>query len=124
MKAFVLVLLLAVPLLAGCATQTSGPVTPPRDEQGRYVIKMTGALRFVPADAAVPANSTVVWVLDGSTPHDVTEANNAWTSDEEGGKIGGANGPTEYARTFSEKGTVRYFCQLHGSQMSGTLTVQ
>jgi plastocyanin len=124
MKAFLLVLLLAAPLLAGCATQTTGPATPPRDAEGRYVIKMTSALRFVPADAAVPANATVVWVLDGTAPHDVTEAGEAWSSDEMGGKVGGPGGPSEYQRTFAEKGTVRYYCKIHGTQMSGTLTVQ
>lgn len=123
MKALLAALLLAVLLLPGCATQT-GPTTPPRDAQGRYVIKMTSALQFSPKDAAVPANATVVWVLDGVTPHDASEVDGAWSSDEMGCKVGGTDCAHEWAHTFPAAGTFRYFCRVHGTQMSATLTVQ
>lgn len=44
--------------LAGCAKG----VSPPQDDLGRYVIRLTPSNTFEPATAWVPEGATVVWV--------------------------------------------------------------
>lgn len=56
--AALLLALLGALLLSGCFAGT----TPPQDAQGRYVIRMTEANRFEPADARVPAGAVVLWL--------------------------------------------------------------
>jgi plastocyanin len=55
-------------MAAGCSAKGT---VPPMDDQGRYVIRMTDALRFEPAEARVPSGATVVWVNAGQEAHDV-----------------------------------------------------
>lgn len=63
--------LLAAALLAGCTEPERGEV-PPQDAEGRYVIRMTRALTFEPADARVPVGAVVLWVNDSDVEHDVS----------------------------------------------------
>ena len=112
-------------LLAGCSGG-KGAVTPQMDAEGNYVIHMTAANRFTPANAKVPVGATVVWVNDGGV-HDVTEHNDAWSSDDAtGGGLGKKMQPGDrYERTFTAAGKVDYHCALHASTgMKATLTVE
>lgn len=112
--------LLAALALAGCSG-SSGPVTPQKDAEGRYVIHMAAsANKFLPARAEVPAGATVVWVNDGATPHDVNANDGSFSSDEKlGGKIGEGD---EFEHGFAASGTFSYHCSLHAG-MNGSLTV-
>ncbi len=111
-------LLLAAVALAGCS---GGPaqdfVTPDQDDEGRYVIRMTSGLRFVPENAQVPAGSTVVWVHEGGGLHDTRSEDGLWSSAllDEG---------EEYEFTFDDAGEHEYFCNPHRSSgMIGVIRV-
>ncbi|HEX2065555.1 MAG TPA: plastocyanin/azurin family copper-binding protein [Candidatus Thermoplasmatota archaeon] len=111
--------------LAGCSGTSAGPQagTPPM-EDGKYVIRLVQGNRFEPAQATVPAGSTVVWVTETGL-HDVTEgapgAKAAWSSDDNGAKLTQGD---RYERAFATAGVVHYRCVLHESVgMTGTLTI-
>ena len=110
--------------LAGCGEAPVTHTTPPM-EGGKYVIHLTAGSLFMPADAAVPANATVVFVNDGGV-HDVTEGEadgaHAWSSDDTlGHKM---NEGDRFEHTFAAPGVVHYVCKIHASTgMKGTLTV-
>ncbi|MCA1819474.1 MAG: plastocyanin/azurin family copper-binding protein [Thermoplasmatota archaeon] len=111
MKALAFLPLLAL-VLAGCGSAPPSAVTPPM-EDGKYVIHITTGSMFQPAHAAVPLNSTVVWVSDGGPTHDVTDASGGWSSDDTlGSKM--AQGQ-RYEHTFTTKGLVSYYCKIHKS---------
>jgi len=109
-------LLSAAVLLAGCSSGGGGPVTPELKD-GKYVIHMTSAQTFSPANARVPLNATVEWVDDGGV-HDVAAADGSWTSGHTL-QVG-----QTYDHTFTASGTVAYVCHIHESTgMKGTLVV-
>lgn len=119
MKALLLAAALLAVALAGCST-ASGPVTPERDGEGRYVIKMAASgNRFLPPAAEVPVGATVVWVNDGATPHNVVADDGSFNSDSTGSYL---NEGEEFAHNFTAAGTIHYQCHLHAG-MKGTLTV-
>jgi plastocyanin len=112
--------LVAATVLSGCSG-AAGPVTPSKDDQGRYVINIGPGFHFVPNDAIVPAGAVVIWKNVDQTPHDVTpdDAAAGWGSDG----VGNIQPGGSYNHTFSQ-GVYKYHCALHGqSLMSGTLTV-
>lgn len=123
MNALLLLAGLAAFLLAGCGG--ASPTQTPPMEDGKYVIHLTAANRFVPMEATVPAGATVVWASDAGL-HDVTEGASgsepAWSSDAD---LGHKMMPGErYERTFGTPGVVQYRCVVHASSgMTGTLTV-
>lgn len=127
MKLLLALAALSAFVLAGCGgtgQQAQAP-TPPM-EGGKYVIHVTAASHFEPADATVPKGATVVWVVDGGY-HDVTEgaagaAAHAWGSDDALGKKMTAGDRFEH--TFDAAGVVHYRCLMHESTgMVGQLTV-
>jgi plastocyanin len=71
---------------------------------------------FEPSNLLVTAGQTVTWTWNGSNPHTVTFAS------------GGPNSPQmstgTFQRQFSTAGTFNYTCAVHGSAMSGVITVQ
>ncbi len=116
--------LMAVALLiAGCNGPTVEPptdeaVTPPMDDQGRYVIRATAQTTFSPAKAKVPVGATVVWMNDGGV-HNVV-------ADDQSFNSGAATSETGelFVWTFEAAGSFGYFCQPHKSLgMTGTVTV-
>lgn len=123
MKLLVAFLAVAAFALAGCST-TDGAVTPNMDAEGRYVIHLTAANRFSPADAKVPANATVIWVNDGGV-HDVTAHDDSWSSDDIVGGLGHKMKEGEaFEKQFVTPGDYEYHCQMHASQgMTGTIHV-
>lgn len=117
MKAKLLVsLLLLGVLLSGCSGAKS-PTTPPQDEQGRYVIRMTAGNRFTPMDAKVPANATVVWINDAGV-HNVVADDGSFKSP------GTMPQGSEWAFHFEGAGDHTYVCTFHAGQgMKGTIHV-
>lgn len=79
--------LMALPMLvlaiSGCTTSDGDFVTPDTDEEGRYIIKMTSSLRFVPEKAEIPldddGNVTIRFVHEGGGVHDVESEDGEWT---------------------------------------------
>ncbi|MES2153591.1 MAG: plastocyanin/azurin family copper-binding protein [bacterium] len=113
--------------VAGCSGASSGPVTPPM-EMGAYAIHMLAGNHFSPADAKVPANSTVMWVAQEGINHDVTDSDHSssdsayWSSDKTlGHKMSGS---MMYEKLFLTPGVYHYYCTIHGQAMSGTITVE
>lgn len=112
--------------VAGCAGKAG--TVPGQDAEGRYVIHLTAANRFEPADARVPAGATVVWVVDGGH-HDVNADDGTFSSndgrplDERGYPT--LMGPGEtFQFTFNQTGTWPYWCHTHHEMdMRGTLRV-
>ena len=107
-------------VLAGCSG-ASRATTPSTDSSGRYVIHLTSANQFNPANAKVPVGATVVWVNDGGgAAHDVQARDGSFSS----GPAAGLKEGDSYAHTFNQTGTFAYFCHVHdGSGMHATLTV-
>ena len=79
---------------------------------------------FRPSATTVPVGSTVTWIWNacvdnaygsGCTTHNVTFDDGPASPSQSSGGFG---------RTFTEPGRYRYHCTLHGSAMSGVVTVQ
>jgi plastocyanin len=111
---------LAVALLAGCAggpTGGDGFVTPQQDDDGRYVIELTGQNRFEPRHAVVPVGATVVWVVNGGA-HTVTANDGSFDS-------GQLTQGDEFEQTFDQAGEHVYHCHPHEQAgMTGTLRIE
>lgn len=120
-KPLLVALLLSSLLLAGCSGSGGGAgKAPSQDSQGRYVIHLTSANQFSPANAKVPVGAVVVWHHDGGAPHDVQARDGSFSS----GSAGGLTNGMEFVHQFNETGSWSYFCHVHeGSGMKGTITV-
>lgn len=75
-------------------------------------------------ETSVNAGDTVTWSVNGGT-HTVTECDASFsTCPPSGGFSSGSLGAGgEFSHTFSTVGTVAYRCNIHPSQMRGTITV-
>jgi plastocyanin len=72
--------------------------------------------KFTPPSLQVAAGTTVTWTWEsGGTSHNVTFDDGAHSPTQGGGT---------YTRTFSTAGTYAYHCTIHGTIMSGNITVQ
>lgn len=69
---------------------------------------------FKPAATTVPAGSTVTWTWAGGVSHNVTFDDGVASKTQASGA---------YSRTFQNPGTYGYHCTIHGTMMSGTVTV-
>jgi len=71
---------------------------------------------FEPRNLLVTAGQTVTWTWTGSHEHSVLF------------ELGGPNSTQQktgtFQRQFSTAGTYSYHCVVHGTSMSGTITVQ
>lgn len=71
---------------------------------------------FTPSATTVPVGTTVTWTwAQGSVTHNVTFSDGVASADMSSGT---------YSRTFNTAGTYSYDCTIHGSAMSGTITVK
>jgi plastocyanin len=113
---------LAALLAAGCSG-SSGPVTPPMDAQGHYVIHLLSSNQFSPKDAKVPVGANVTWLYDqpSGAPHNVVDLGSpsAFNSNDVGHPLAPGD---HYAHKFAAAGTFHYHCEYH-TGMEGTLTV-
>lgn len=117
---------LAALLLSGCGDAPSKGVALQPNAEGKYEVHLKSGAMFLPRDAKVPANATVVWVSDDNVAHDVTAADGTWSSDDspaEGGLGQKMSQGDRYERRFATTGTVEYVCRIHFPGMAGTLTV-
>ena len=108
----------AVAAFAACggddstAPPTNGPFT------GTVQVKSNF---FSPANATVNVGDKVTWQFTGST-HTVTSPPPGTASDftfDSGNKSSGT-----FEFTFTTEGVAHYYCEVHGTSMSGTITVK
>lgn len=120
MRALVVTIALAATCgLASCGGGTSmgstGPTNnPPPTNSGSNAISV-GDDYYSPAATTVAIGTTVTWTWGGSQMHSVT-------FDDGTGSATQATGT--FARGFSAAGTYAYHCKVHGTAMSGSITVQ
>ncbi len=109
----------AVPFTA-TAEAPDGDDPPPSAVEIRLLT--SGGNRFEPANATIPAGTTVTWTWVGGF-HDVTATGNpAFPSS--GAPVAP---PKTFSHSFNTPGTYLYFCSVHGSPttgMRGTIVVQ
>jgi plastocyanin len=118
-KLFVLATVLA---LAGAACGGGEKATdgaPPA--AGGNKVDMNDNLKFVPASLSVKVGTEVTWVNVGSEPHTVSSTSD--TPIEKTVESGNIDGDGTFKYTFNTTGEFKYFCKIHGSGMSGTVTV-
>jgi len=83
---------------------------------------------FAPGALSVSPGQTVTWTWDacsGTDPYTGqpgTCVSHGVTFDD--GTASGLQQQGTYTRTFATAGTYRYHCPVHGTAMSGTITVQ
>ena len=70
---------------------------------------------FSPAATTVAPGTMVTWTWTGANSHNVTFDDGPASATQQTGT---------YQRTFSTAGTYKYHCTIHGTAMSGTVTVQ
>jgi plastocyanin len=82
----------------------------------QYVSNHNGTMN--PAVDTIAAGSTVTWSWTGALPHGVRSVGTpAFTSSET------HTGSGTYVATFTNPGTYRYDCSVHGQAMTGTIVV-
>lgn len=106
--------------VAGCTTSEPGFVTPPQDDEGRYIIEMTSGLRFSPDKAEIPlgdGNVTIRFVHKGGGVHDVESETGAWQKSP-------LLDSGSWDLTLDETGEFHYHCNPHEANgMTGTLRI-
>ena len=70
---------------------------------------------FSPAATTVPVGTTVTWTWNGANQHNVTFDDGTKSATQSAGT---------FDRKFDAAGTYKYHCTIHGTAMSGTVTVQ
>lgn len=73
---------------------------------------------FSPSAATISVGDSVTWHWNGGS-HSVTSTGTSDFAFDSGVKTSGT-----FGRRFNSAGTARYFCTVHGSGMSGTITVK
>ena len=118
------------------ATQSSGPAatstpeptalqgttpTPPGRHFGNFLgVDVTGAIAFSPSELTAEVGDSVQWTVTGSR-HTTTSGqpgvpNGIWDSLE-------MRLSQSFTHVFEEVGEFPYYCRIHGSAMTGTITV-
>ncbi|HVM12453.1 MAG TPA: plastocyanin/azurin family copper-binding protein, partial [Actinomycetota bacterium] len=76
----------------------------------------SGENYFAPKTITVVAGSSIEWTNVGRVGHSVTASDGSWDSHPTCPTPGPCHMPGErYRRTFTEPGTIRYYCKLHGT---------
>ena len=105
---------------SGTETTPTGAETTPSDEPNpteNVVTVVDNA--FEPADVSVAVGDTVIWSWSDTTaPHNVVSSDGTVDSGE-----ATADPDHEFTFTFDTAGTYDYMCEIHGADMSGTITV-
>jgi plastocyanin len=71
---------------------------------------------FSPASVSVAVGDTVTWRNDGAAPHSATAENGSFDT-------GVFNSGQSRSETFTQAGTISYYCTVHGRAQSGTVRV-
>jgi plastocyanin len=127
----------ALALIASCGGDTTAPpsTTPSvKTDTTTHVVTtptanvvMVENNDFSPANQTVSVGQSVTWQWDtcSSDPYGyggATCVSHGVVFDD--GTASEVQGSGSYNRTFAAKGTYPYHCPIHGSSMSGTITVQ
>jgi plastocyanin len=117
MRSLDLLLVTASLVALGCGGDDS-PSAPTGGNNGAPTVTVgtpSGGLVFNPASITVPLNSTVTWTWNsGGVAHDVTFQD---------GSSSGVQTSGTFQKPFPTAGTFSYICSIHGTAMSGTVTV-
>jgi len=70
---------------------------------------------FTPSATTVPPGTTVTWTWAGARQHNVTFDDGTASATQASGT---------FQRTFAAAGSYAYHCTIHGSVMSGVVTVR
>jgi len=105
--------------ILGCSKDSSNPYgtgsqpsTPPPPNT---VVMMN--IAFNPGTLTISKGATVTWQNNDGITHTSTSDTGVWDT-------GNIAGGTSKAVTFSNAGTFKYHCAIHGPSMSGTIVVQ
>lgn len=79
-------------------------------------------ISFKPGAVTVKKGQTVTWTNEDSVGHDVTEESGPGPKFKSGGPGGIAKGAT-FSHKFTQPGTYRYVCTVHGG-MKGSIKVE
>ena len=95
---------------------TATPVTPTPTPESTATPVTLNIENFSHQSATVTVGTTVTWVQRDPTTHTSTSSAGLWKS----GFLGQNN---RFSFTFTEPGTYDYFCEVHPTTMTGTVTV-
>ncbi len=124
----ILASILAVAALGACGSDsaetpdatTITTANKPAGDQAKNTIGVDG-VSFIPAEITIAAGESVTFSNPDGVQHTVTPEV-AGTFEEAGTDVfAKPNG--RHTITLSKPGTVKFFCAIHGSAMSGTITV-
>jgi len=112
-------------LLAACgddddddtATATTGGAS--SSPAGEDAVVRVSDNQFAPGDVTVSPNHEVIWQWGGANPHSVV---GTWDGEEVMSPR--LTGTGTFTFSFDKPGTFEYECGVHGSAMSGTVTVR
>jgi plastocyanin len=111
--------LLAVLAAAACGgsdgTYGGGPSTNPGDTGSTSSQVTVQDNSYSPKSTTVALGTEVTWTWSGKSPHTVTFDDDVTSATQSSGT---------FRRTFSQPGTYNYQCLIHGSTMTGTVTVK
>lgn len=108
-------LALGVAFVTGCGGSGDSAVTPPPPPSTTNAISV-GNNFFDPKATTVPVATTVTWTYSpGSVQHNIAFDDGVKSGNQSTG---------QYQRTFNTAGSYPYHCTIHGTAMSGTITVK
>lgn len=111
-------LMLALALFASPTLHAANPGGAPGETKppsGPHEVSI-GFNVFLPEVLTVPVGTTVTWVNNDGSNHNVVFADNI--------KSGRLKHDATYTRTFTATGSYDYQCAIHGDRMKGTVIVQ
>ncbi len=123
-KIFIFILVLLVASISGCIQnqqnqtpphQTISNQTPNPQSNSKYTVTIQNST-FTPHTIIVPIGTTVTWINQDSTNHQVTSNTKAFESKN-------LNTGDNYSFKFTKSGTYPYHCLIHPN-MKGTIIVQ
>jgi plastocyanin len=74
---------------------------------------------FSPSSATIDVGDSVTWHWNGGNAHTATSTGTSDFTFDSGTKTTGT-----FGFRFNNAGTAHYFCTVHGTSMSGTITVK
>lgn len=101
-------------------TKTTSATTTEQQEAVPAVVKVSiGDNFYKPADLTIRRGQSISWRNDGTVAHTVTSDENSAVKFDSGT----LNPHAAYVLKPSAPGTLTYYCTIHGTAQSGTITV-
>jgi plastocyanin len=105
--------------LAACSLEVDAPASP---IPGATTVNVAiGDFLYQPDTVMIGRGSTVVWTNTGPSPHTTTSDSLIW--DSKAIAVAGPGSVGRYGRQFPSAGTFAYHCDLHPTDMAGTVIV-